>query len=816
MVWHAPASAGQGPDTPTPLTTKRAWASGLAQASGQGMPALQEKARDAGKVRIIVRLKSPGVPEAGLSSSKVKQQRATLRSTQDRVLGALGQPDKPGVQRFTVTPALAMEATADELDQLIQNPDVDEVVEDRLNRPMLYDSSPLIGATDAWASGYTGAGQVVAVLDSGIYKSHPFLVGKVISEACYSTNSSGSGWTSVSLCPGQVASSTASNSGLNCNTATWGSECSHGTHVAGIAAGKNGNSSHGVMSGVGKEANLIAIQVFSGITEAGQTSIQAWDSDIVAALEQVYALRSSFNIAAVNLSVGGGYYTSPCNTDVRKPIIDNLRAAGIATVIAAGNDGWNGATNAPGCISTAITTGSSTKTNQEADYSNMAPWVDLIAPGSDICSSTVGATADCGSGYSAWNGTSMATPQVAGTWAVMKSKKPTATVDEIEAALKATGTPIATYLGAWPRITLVPALAQLTDPSYLLSVSKTGSGTGTVTSSPAGISCGLTCSASFTANATVTLTATPTTGSTLAGWTGCTSTSGTTCTVSLTTARTVTASFSTSGPTLSVSTSGSGTVTSNPAGISCGSTCSAPYTRGTTVNLTATPAAGFAFAGWSGACAGMQTCAPVMTENRSVLARFNPAISLSGQLSGDITVPAGTTTYTNVAYDTTGTPNTLNFLVGMGSTSVQITYPDFFNDTVNSKHELIGSIKVQGYAREYVATSYYGMVTLANKTSGQIIQFQVTRPAPGPNSSGINVEFLDGTIGFTSHLTPPLPELPNGRWTLWMTKGGIGTAEWGTVPAVQFTVDAAIDLLQAYANGALNTEVTSANVNWTS
>ena len=149
MVWHAPASAGQGPDTPTPLTTKRAWASGLAQASGQGMPALQEKARDAGKVRIIVRLKSPGVPEAGLSSSKVKQQRATLRSTQDRVLGALGQPDKPGVQRFTVTPALAMEATADELDQLIQNPDVDEVVEDRLNRPMLYDSSPLIGATDA-------------------------------------------------------------------------------------------------------------------------------------------------------------------------------------------------------------------------------------------------------------------------------------------------------------------------------------------------------------------------------------------------------------------------------------------------------------------------------------------------------------------------------------------------------------------------------------------------------------------------------------------------------------------------------------------
>jgi subtilisin family serine protease len=171
------------------------------------------------------------------------------------------------------------------------------------------------------------------------------------------------------------------------------------------------------------------------------------------------------------MSLGRGQHTSTCDSDIRKPIIDNLRAAGIATVISSGNDGWSGSTGAPGCISTAITVGSSTKTDQEASYSNMAPWVDLFGPGSAICSSIVGVTANCGSGYAAWNGTSMAAPQVTGAWAVMKSKKPTATVSEIEQALESTGVPINTYLGNWPRIALVPALAQLS----------TGGGIGLVT-----------------------------------------------------------------------------------------------------------------------------------------------------------------------------------------------------------------------------------------------------------------------------------------------------------------------------------------------
>ena len=436
-----------------------------AKTTAQRLTDLKDKANRQGSVRIIVQLKTPATAEATLQRTQVDEQRRNLTATQDKVLGKLrenGQIKEDSIKRFSITPGFAISATADNITKLLENPDVESVVEDGKNFPALYESSPLIGATDAWASGYAGSGQVVAILDTGVFKSHPFLTGKVVSEACYSTNDSGSWGSSTSLCPGGASSSVASGSGLNCNTATWGEGCSHGTHVAGISAGKNGNSSGGTMSGVAKEANLIAIQVFSGATVPGEPpDVWAYDSDLIKGLERVYSLRTTYNIAAANMSLGGDQFFSTCDTSPLKPIIDNLRAVGIATVIASGNNGWDGATGSPGCVSTAITVGSSTKTNQKASYSNMASWVDLFGPGSAICSSIVGVTSGCGTGYASWNGTSMAAPQVTGAWAVMKSKKPTATVSEIEQALESTGVPISTYLGNWPRISLIPALAAL-------------------------------------------------------------------------------------------------------------------------------------------------------------------------------------------------------------------------------------------------------------------------------------------------------------------------------------------------------------------
>jgi hypothetical protein len=156
-----------------------------------------------------------------------------------------------------------------------------------------------------------------------------------------------------------------------------------------------------------------------------------------------------------------------------------------------------------------------------------------------------------------------------------------------------------------------------------LTVSKAGSGSGTLTSSPPGISCGSTCSHDFTFGTSVTLTAMPGTGSKFSGWSGaCTGTG--TCTVTLSRAESVTASFALRSEALKVSDAGSGrgTVTSSPAGINCGSTCSHEFTFGTSVTLTATPAAGSRFSGWSGACTGTGPCTLTTDRARSATATF--------------------------------------------------------------------------------------------------------------------------------------------------------------------------------------------------
>jgi len=159
-----------------------------------------------------------------------------------------------------------------------------------------------------------------------------------------------------------------------------------------------------------------------------------------------------------------------------------------------------------------------------------------------------------------------------------------------------------------------------------LTVNKAGTGSGSVTSSPPGIDCGATCSATYTSGTVVTLTATPASGSTFTGWSGCDTVSGTTCTVTMSAARSVTASFTLQRFTLSVNKAGiigGGTVTSSDGGINCGPTCLASYTSGTTVTLTATPAFGNVFTGWSGCdTVSGTTCTVTMSSARSVTASF--------------------------------------------------------------------------------------------------------------------------------------------------------------------------------------------------
>ena len=88
---------------------------------------------------------------------------------------------------MTTLPVVVLEVDAASLEALAANPEVLSIEEDIAVPPSLVQSNPLIGADVAWAAGYAGAGQAVAILDTGVDKTHPFLTGKVIAEACFST-----------------------------------------------------------------------------------------------------------------------------------------------------------------------------------------------------------------------------------------------------------------------------------------------------------------------------------------------------------------------------------------------------------------------------------------------------------------------------------------------------------------------------------------------------------------------------------------------------------------------------------------------------
>ena len=178
------------------------------------------------------------------------------------------------------------------------------------------------------------------------------------------------------------------------------------------------------------------------------------------------------------------------------------------------------------------------------------------------------------------------------------------------------------------------AFAGIPAANFLLGTTVTGSGS--VVSQPAGIDCGTSCSASFANNTSVTLTAAPAAGQVFDRWGGaCATATGASCTVTVTAATAVSASFVAQGSSsfpLSVAVTGNGSVSSQPAGINCGSTCTANFVSTTSVVLTAAPAAGQVLQAWGGACAAATAaCTVNMSAARNVTATFvaAPAAALA-------------------------------------------------------------------------------------------------------------------------------------------------------------------------------------------
>lgn len=163
--------------------------------------------------------------------------------------------------------------------------------------------------------------------------------------------------------------------------------------------------------------------------------------------------------------------------------------------------------------------------------------------------------------------------------------------------------------------------ATFTLQTHMLTVAKAGAGSGVVTSTPAGINCGVDCTEAYQAGQTVALSAAPAAGSIFAGWSGGGCTGSGTCMITISAATTVTATFTQQMFTLTVSIVGDGSVTSNPAGITCPGVCSRSFPAGTFVQLSTLAQAGWVFAGWSGDCPGSCT----LSSNRTAIAQFTTA-----------------------------------------------------------------------------------------------------------------------------------------------------------------------------------------------
>jgi subtilisin len=439
LLGIAPGAAWAQPDPPDAEETSAEKGSKTdAPPKTIDSPGLLKKAEDEGSVRVIVGLEADFEPEGKLSQARADEQRQDIEGAREGLRSELEETEFRTMREFETIPYVALEVSPEALEALERSPKVSSIHEDRALPAALAESVPHLQAPDMWQANYSGHGQTVAILDTGVDADHPFLGGRVVEEACFADDDQTQEPQNEDdgFCPDGSKDQLGTGSGEEC---TYSDACDHGTHVAGIAAG-NGNT----FSGVAPYANIMSVQVFhreTGAANCAEALVDpcalTFESDFTAGLLRVYALRDSYNFSSVNMSLGGGQYFSNCDAQLGevKAAIDNLRSEGIATVIAAGNDGYTNSLGSPACISSAVSVGSTTDDDEVSDFSNAASFLDLLAPGSSIESSV-----PTNHEFDLKDGTSMAAPHVAGAWALLKQQKPSASVSEIQSALQSTGT----------------------------------------------------------------------------------------------------------------------------------------------------------------------------------------------------------------------------------------------------------------------------------------------------------------------------------------------------------------------------------------
>ena len=419
-------------------------------------PTLDEQLSESTMTPVIVRL------DTDFTGSDADRSAAASAAVAE-LLATLPPGSYRGVADSGVLPVTTFEASRAAVEVLRSSPLVRAVGADD---PMAVASEHAQfrdGAATSNANGFKGDGTTVAVIDSGIQSDHPYLMNgttkKVIAEACFTTAYTSQSF--LSPCPGgtpmSIDSPSVAGSAGPCpygarpyNDTTSG--CDHGTHVAGVVAGQPGTAGFSELSGVAPNTKLIAVQVFG--FKSDLTLVTSLTSDVLNALKWLYNRRADFpDLSAVNISIASATkkYATSCDTEnagqqATFAAIQALRDVGIATIVAAGNSGWDDGISSPACLSNTVGVGAIDDiTGVRAPFSNISSMIELFAPGAGILS----AYPNFPTSPKGESGTSQSAPAVAGAWALMRQKFPRSsstpkTVADILTMLQTSGTNVST------------------------------------------------------------------------------------------------------------------------------------------------------------------------------------------------------------------------------------------------------------------------------------------------------------------------------------------------------------------------------------
>jgi subtilisin family serine protease len=421
--------------------------------------------------RVIAMLEGEFALEGDLDKSAIADQRERIRKAQDRIADALGaktgKPDAKATARIThryvTVPGMALQLTKEAREALKKLPDVARVEDDAVMEAAV---NPSIGfnRVDSQRANLAvptvrGTGKVVAVLDTGIDRGHPYLgTNRFVATACFSQQSF---WGNdyETLCPNGEERQIGDGAGENC--VGHDGECRHGTNVAGVLGGFIDDNGNGRLDaedrmGVAPEVKFVSVQVFHvdnrksicGSKEGATPCVRSSVGSLIAGLDHVELLAEDHDIVAVNMSLASGRYASDCDGDfwTFKWAVDDLRSKKIASIASSGNSplvngNFRNGLGFPACVSSTVSVGATADDDSVAtNLSQVSSHLSLLAPGVDITTST------SGSGFIRAEGTSMAAPHVAGAWALMREHRDRTgqsnTVASILSRLRSTGTDI--------------------------------------------------------------------------------------------------------------------------------------------------------------------------------------------------------------------------------------------------------------------------------------------------------------------------------------------------------------------------------------